>query len=143
MSVTGPEGDGNPPPKGKKVDYVFYGTHRIDERCKIFFEEMHHSFSKYDAFKHEHEERLIAARDGLEQYVMNRIAEFAFPIVEVKEEDEQLMKRMNLLSFLTPEHLDIKTEFFNETLLLLAGEELRKINTYRSPHDKITCIVCL
>ena len=37
--------------------------------------------------------------------------------------------------------LEIKPEQYNETVLQIAQEELRKINSYRSPGDKVSCIV--
>ena len=51
----------------------------------------------------ETDERLICARDGIEQYIMQRIAEFAFKSTVDAEGDELLSKRMKLLSFLKPE----------------------------------------
>ncbi len=37
--------------------------------------------------------------------------------------------------------LDIKSELLNEPLLSLAGDELRKINVFKSPGEKVACIV--
>ena len=51
----------------------------------------------------ETDERLICARDVIEQYIMQRIAEFAFKSTVDTEGDELLSKRMKLLSFLKPE----------------------------------------
>lgn len=48
---------------------------------------------------------------------------------------------MKVLSFLTPEALDIKPELFNEPMLSLAGDELRKINSFKTPADKIECVI--
>jgi hypothetical protein len=53
----------------------------------------------------ESEERILCARDHLEQYVMVRLGDFAFQATQQKnlEDDLLLLKRMQLLSFLTPE----------------------------------------
>jgi hypothetical protein len=98
----------------------------LDERCKQFFDEMQENFLKLPSFYGmkdiytmnimyifilripililgETEERILCARDCFEQYVMERIATFAFKFVEVPEEDTLLLKRMKVLSFLTPE----------------------------------------
>lgn len=115
----------------------------MDERCKQFFDEMQQRFSKFPAFRNESQESLISARDCLEQYVMQRIGDMAFRFVETPEDDEHLLRRMKLLSFLTPEVLDIKAELFNEALLSLAGDELRKINIYKTPGEKIACVVSM
>lgn len=37
--------------------------------------------------------------------------------------------------------LDIKPELFSETLLAMAGDELRKINACKTPGDKVACVV--
>jgi hypothetical protein len=94
-------------------------------------------------FLDENEERLLSARDCLEQYIMTRLAEHAFRSTETSEEDDRLAKRMRLLSFLTPEALEIKGELFNETLLAIAGDELRKINAFKTPGEKVACVVSL
>lgn len=49
------------------------------------------------------EERLQSARDQLENYVMTRLGARAFELCRSEEEDNLLLKRMKLLSFLTPE----------------------------------------
>ncbi len=74
---------------------------------------------------------------------MSRLAEHAFKGTEVKEEDDRLTRRMKLLSFLTPEALEIKAELFNETLLAIAADELRKINGFKTPGEKVQCVVSL
>ncbi|EEY56830.1 uncharacterized protein PITG_10345 [Phytophthora infestans T30-4] len=57
------------------------------------------------------------------------------------KEDEALLRRMQLLSFITPEMLDIKPCMRNEVVWSMAEDELRRINSFRSPGDKINCIV--
>jgi hypothetical protein len=37
--------------------------------------------------------------------------------------------------------LDIKPDMYNETLLAIAADELRKINSCRSTGDKVACVV--
>lgn len=113
----------------------------MDERCKQFFDDMQAKFVSYAAFQGESQESIISARDCLEQYVMQRIGDIGFQFVETPDDDDQLLRRMKLLSFLTPEVLDIKAELFSEGLLNLAGDELRKINTYKTPGEKIACVV--
>lgn len=72
---------------------------------------------------------------------MSRLGEHAFRCSEVRAEDEQLSRRMKLLGFLTPEALEIKPELFNETLLAIAADELRKINAFKTPGEKVQCVV--
>ena len=47
----------------------------------------------------EPEERMRSARNCLEKYIMNKIADVAFKAVEVPEEDEALLRKMKCLSF--------------------------------------------
>jgi hypothetical protein len=79
---------------------------------------------------------------------MTQIGELAFSKVSqsgmnstIKEDDENLYKRMKCLSFLTPNALDIRPELFNETLLSIAANELKKINAFITPGEKIECVV--
>jgi hypothetical protein len=103
---------------------------------------------------------LVVARDYLERYVMKRIAALAFKAVEDVKADEELFMRMKCLKFLTPEvnplhgarlscvmlrlvqAFDIKPELCNDMVWAIARDELRKINSYKTPEDKVACIVC-
>jgi nitrous oxide reductase len=127
-----------------QVEYRFYGIDSIDERCRLFFDEMQIKLAKEKIFQDvEGEEYMISVRDGLEQLVMSQISHLAFAVIAEKfrEDDIHVIKRMKLLNFLTPEVLDINPDLFNESLLRLAGDELRKINSCVTPHDKIDCVV--
>lgn len=93
-------------------------------------------------FKDLDEESLTCARDCLEQHVMNRLGPYAFKLCETTEDDVLLERRMKVLSsFMTPEMLDIKPDYFNETLLAVAATELKEINIYRTPREKANCVV--
>eukprot|EP01038_Epipyxis_sp_PR26KG_P006183 gene6183-8518_t len=140
-SILGPNGDTTPPPKKMKVDYIFYGVDHLEERCRDFFDEMDQLIKKTPEWKNENEDRLHCVRDCLEQYVFSRIWHYAYKIVETPEEDERLLRRMKLLSFLQPDALEIKSEVYDETLLTIARDELKKINNFRTPRDKIACVV--
>ena len=72
---------------------------------------------------------------------MNQIADIAFSVVETPEEDAILSKRMFMLSFLDPEVLDIKPELRNDMVWAIAMDELRKMNIYKTPDEKIACVV--
>jgi hypothetical protein len=142
-SILGPHGDATPPLKSSKVkiDYIFYGTTSLVDRCRDFFDSTQELFMKHPKWKHENEDRIMSARDCLERYVMNRIAEVAFKSVENIEDDNTVSKRMQLLSFIGPDALDIKAELQNDIVWALARDELKKINSYRTPGEKIDCIV--
>ena len=140
-SVLGPNGDLTPPAKNAKIDYIFYGTAHLSRRFNDFLDHARMLFSKLPSWKHETEERVMSARDNLERYIMNRIAEVAFNTVQVSDQDNLLATRMKLLSFIGPEALEIKESLRNDMVLALARDELRKMNSYRTPSEKVECIV--
>jgi hypothetical protein len=49
--VLGPEGDTSKPKHPKKLGYIFYGLHKLDIRCKSFFNQMQDIFIKYHSFQ--------------------------------------------------------------------------------------------
>ncbi|KAL3665551.1 hypothetical protein V7S43_009585 [Phytophthora oleae] len=144
-SILGPRGDGRPPRSTDYVEYDFYGKHEFRRRCNRFFESMEDVLMNHPAWRHVSETKLAKARDGIEKYVMDKVSDIAFN--QLKEcqlwmkEDEALLRRMQLLSFLTPAMLDIKPCMRNEVVWSMAEDELRRINSFRSPGDKINCIV--
>lgn len=72
-----------------------------DRSCPFLSHSFHH-FACVTVSVGESEERLQFARDQLEQYVMVRIGTHAFKLTATGVEDVQLLKRMQILSFLTP-----------------------------------------
>lgn len=56
-------------------------------------------------------------------------------------EDRKLLQKMETLSFITYESLDIKASLYNEDMINHAIEELKKINIFKTPGDKVACIV--
>lgn len=77
----------------------------------------------------------------MEQYVLGRIGEYAFKTVLHDDEDKKLLQRMETMSFITYESLDIKASLYNEDMIHHAIEELKKINIFKTPSDKVACIV--
>ena len=140
-SVLGPNGDGTKPAAGWKGDYIFYGTEHLSKRCADFWEGMRAHFCAHPSWRKESEERINSAVDCLERYVMTRIAELAFRETSEPVEDETLTRRMQLLQFLKPEHLEIRPDMHNELIWALARDELRKINSFKTPSEKIECVV--
>ncbi|KAG7381190.1 vacuolar protein sorting-associated protein 9 [Phytophthora pseudosyringae] len=144
-SILGPRGDGRPPRSTDYVEYDFYGKHEFRRRCNRFFENMEDILLKHPAWRYASEAKLAKARDGIEKYVMDKVSDI--PFNQLKEcqqwgkEDEALLRRMQLLSFITPAMLDIKPCMRNEVVWSMAEDELRRINSFRSPGDKINCIV--
>ncbi|KAL2611438.1 hypothetical protein R1flu_023130 [Riccia fluitans] len=89
------------------------------------------------------DEELESSGEGLEKYLMTKLHSKAFaPLPEDAEIDEKLTEKMTILQeFIRPEHLDIPENSQNESSWLLAQKELQRINTYKSPRDKLVCIL--
>lgn len=85
---------------------------------------------------------LERACDSVEKFVMNKLYDRVFS-TEADEvaEDEQLSLWLRRLGFLTIDHFAISSEFQAHAPWTSAQEELRKISTYRTPRDKLVCIL--
>jgi len=83
---------------------------------------------------------LLSARNCLEKYVMTKIADLAFKSTADDAADKALQKRCEQLAFISPAMLEVKEAICNETVFSLAREELKKVNSYRAPGDKIACV---
>ncbi|RQM24942.1 hypothetical protein B5M09_007916 [Aphanomyces astaci] len=145
-SVLGPRGDGCPPTSAHFVDYIFYGHESFQPRCEDFFRSIDDTLASHPAWRHAPERTLRHARDGIEKYVMDKLADVPLhrlPSSAVwKAEDAALSRRMHVLAqVVTPDMLDIKPSMRNEVVWSIAQDELRRINDCRSPGDKINCIV--
>ncbi|GLD92090.1 hypothetical protein PINS_up000623 [Pythium insidiosum] len=144
-SILGPRGDGEPPRASDYVEYDFYGIHEFRRRCEYFFQSMSDLLQRHPVWRHASEATLATARDGIEKYVMDKLSDVALnqldECIAWREEDDRLLRRMQLLSFITPDMLDIKPCMRNEVVWSMAEDELRRINACRAPGDKINCIV--
>ncbi len=99
----------------------------------------------HPAWRYAPETTLVQARDGIEKYIMDKVAHVPLEQLDCarawKAEDAALLKRMKHLAFVTPDMLDIKPCMRNEVAWNIAEDELRRINIFRSPGEKIQCIV--
>ncbi|TDH71360.1 hypothetical protein CCR75_002000 [Bremia lactucae] len=144
-SILGPRGDGKPPRSTDYVEYDFYGNSKFRDRCNDFFSSMEDTLQNHVMWRHVGDATMAKARDGIEKYVMDKVSDIALNQLEEcqqwRKEDEKLLRRMQILSFVTPAMLDIKPCMRNEVVWSMAEDELRRINSFRSPGDKIKCIV--
>ncbi len=85
------------------------------------------------------EEILIAAREGLEHYVLSKIKIVAFaPTPEERRLDKDLYNKTRLLKFIRPEHLDLHIDSYD--VVVKAGEILRRIIDCRTPREMMRSI---
>jgi len=87
------------------------------------------------------DEELDGVSEGLEKYVLTKVYTNIFTSHCGHRDDDTLTRRIAQLKFIAPEHLDIKPQFINEASVQLSCNELRKINDYKAPRDKMICIL--
>lgn len=94
------------------------------------------------------------AMEGMEKLIMNRLytKTFSPEIPEARRADSHeedairdrvLDDKMTIWHWIEGRHLDIPNRFLRngEAFVKLASDELRKINHYRAPRDKVVCIL--
>ncbi|XP_039037029.1 vacuolar protein sorting-associated protein 9A-like [Hibiscus syriacus] len=83
------------------------------------------------------------ALEGLEKYVMTKLHSrtFASSAEDVQVDAEISDKIYLLQTFLRPQHLDIPPVLQNEASWLLAEKELKRINAFKAPREKLLCII--
>ncbi|GMM29842.1 guanine nucleotide exchange factor [Martiniozyma asiatica (nom. inval.)] len=107
-----------------------------------------------EPFKNPNAQQSMNYKEGLEKLVMTRVYTLTFsPIMTfIKLTDEHKKDKLNdkkyhinlhLYHWITLEHLDLHLPetAVDDKFLRLASDELLKINNYKSPRDKIICIL--
>ncbi|KAF8947577.1 hypothetical protein BGZ47_008595 [Haplosporangium gracile] len=82
-------------------------------------------------------------KEGMEKLVMNRLFAYTFSpsTTDDAERDEVLTQKIRIFRWIKPEHLDIPDNAQNAAYLDKAQAELKKINSYKAPRDKVICIL--
>ncbi|KAF9272771.1 hypothetical protein BGZ88_004424 [Linnemannia elongata] len=82
-------------------------------------------------------------KEGMEKLVMNRLFAYTFSpsTTDDAERDEVLTQKIRIFRWIKPEHLDIPDNAQNAVYLDKAQAELKKINSYKAPRDKVICIL--
>ena len=143
LSVLGPQGDGTAPSifQDQEIDYKFHGTANLERRIVDFYGAMDTHFRS--AWQGLSDEQYVGVIDCLERHVLSMIHDLAYQnvLADTEEDDKYLAEKFELLEFLPPDALDIPVDLQNEVVWAVAGNELRKINAFRTPGEKISCIV--
>eukprot|EP01066_Platyproteum_vivax_P000811 Platyproteum_vivax@DN10900_c0_g1_i1.p1 len=95
------------------------------------------------AYKDATAEDLEAASEGFEKFLLIKLHAKLF-LADPKDlaEDQSLHRHIFCIQqFLTLQHLDIDLPFSAINALELAVDELKKINSYKAPRDKLVCIM--
>ncbi|KAK9474811.1 uncharacterized protein V1510DRAFT_228912 [Dipodascopsis tothii] len=110
--------------------------------------------SQYPPFVSLPASEISNAIEGMEKLVMNRLytqtfspeiprASRSFSHEEDLLRDKVLEEKMGIWSWIEGEHLDLDRELIasGDRFIVLAQDELLKINNYRAPRDKVICIL--
>ncbi|KAJ2611487.1 hypothetical protein H4S08_003132 [Coemansia sp. RSA 1365] len=83
------------------------------------------------------------AREGMEKLVMNRLYPMCFSpsTSDDTDKDHVIREKMSLFRWIREDHLDIPTSPQNAAFLQFAKSELLKMNNFKSPRDKVICIL--
>eukprot|EP00946_MAST-07B_sp_MAST-7B-sp1_P003698 g3698.t1 len=115
------------------------------ERTRQFIDEVQRLMSANELWCHDDPNEWDNTCEGLEKFVTSKLYEHLFcPREEDRIRDQQLHDRISSLSFVKFEHLDIVGAETNDDFRLswqLAMDELRKMNDYKAPRDKMVCLL--
>lgn len=143
-------------------------TFSLQQKSKIvrdFKAFMHEKFTLFEPFASMDETDLENSREGLEKLIMNRVYVHCFPPELIKKsaannsglvarsiaEDKEFSWQLEKFSWVNGNHLDVdldkltqlkaRTSAEDLNFMQFAIKELKKINDYRAPRDKIICIL--
>lgn len=127
------------------VSFSFYTANPENDGKKVqeFFLTMEATIRDHPLWSGATDEEVDCSMEGLEKYVMTKLFSRTFASVpEDAKIDQEISEKICLLqTFLKPEHLDIPAVLQNEASWLLAEKELQRINTFKSPREKLLCIM--
>ncbi|OMO51488.1 Vacuolar sorting protein 9 [Corchorus capsularis] len=127
------------------VSFSFYAPNPENDAKRIqdFFSTMEAAIRDHPLWASCTDEEFDNALEGLEKYVMTKLHSrtFASSAEDVKMDQEISEKICLLQTFLRPQHLDIPAVLQNEASWLLAEKELKKINAFKAPREKLLCIM--
>uniref|UniRef100_A0A0E0P3R7 VPS9 domain-containing protein n=1 Tax=Oryza rufipogon TaxID=4529 RepID=A0A0E0P3R7_ORYRU len=112
-------------------------------RVQTFFAEMETAIRDHPLWANATNQEIDNALEGLEKYIMTKLFDRAFASsAEDVKSDMEISEKIGLLQhFVRPHHLDIPKLLHNEAAWLLAVKELQKINSFKSPREKLSCIM--
>uniref|UniRef100_A0A8I6YNT6 VPS9 domain-containing protein n=2 Tax=Hordeum vulgare subsp. vulgare TaxID=112509 RepID=A0A8I6YNT6_HORVV len=112
-------------------------------RVQAFFAEMEAAIRGHPLWADATHQEIDHALEGLEKYIMTKLFDRTFASSpEDAAADAEVSDKIGLLQrFVRPHHLDIPKLLNNEASWLIAVKELQKINSFKSPRDKLLCMM--
>ena len=109
---------------------------------QTFFSETETAMAEHELWRSCGPEELERTCDCVERYVMSKLHDRVFATdADDLQHDKALAARFRELHFLTVEHLGISPEFTVQQPWEWAQQELRKMGSYRTPRDKMVCVL--
>ncbi|KAI9280683.1 hypothetical protein BY458DRAFT_289189 [Sporodiniella umbellata] len=118
----------------------------VNEQIKFIQDFLNFTFVRMrdcDVWKDISEKEFDNTKEGMEKLVMNRLYNVTFSpnTMDDKEQDSILRHKISIFRWVRENHLDIPLTDDNESFLTFAESELLKMNNYKSPRDKLICIL--
>ncbi|KAF9287559.1 hypothetical protein BGZ68_001656 [Mortierella alpina] len=118
----------------------------VNEQIKIIHDFLDFITGKMELcelWKNATDQEFENVKEGMEKLVMNRLFAYTFSpsTTDDAERDEVLSQKIRIFRWIKEEHLDIPHSPHNEAYLNNAQAELKKINSYKAPRDKVICIL--
>ncbi|GJJ70312.1 Rab5 GDP/GTP exchange factor [Entomortierella parvispora] len=118
----------------------------VNEQIKIihdFLDFITGKMEMCDLWKNTTDQEFENVKEGMEKLVMNRLFAYTFSpsTTDDAERDEVLTQKVRIFRWVRESHLDIPDSPHNEAYLNNAQAELKKINSYKAPRDKVICIL--
>lgn len=99
----------------------------------------------HPSFRNMSEEQQEDMMDGIEKHLMTNVYQYVFSIPSSDDEmkDLLLLRRIRMLSWLEPVHLDLALNLQNvevQGMVSKGREELWSMDSKKAPQDKLHCI---
>ena len=115
------------------------------QRVRDFLNQVAQRMKVMDHWRNENDDEWENTIEGLEKFVMSKVYEAVFcPQEQDKEADVDMSKRIKSLCFVEFRHLDISGPETGKEMTeswKLAMSELRKMDGYKAPRDKMVCLL--
>jgi hypothetical protein len=109
---------------------------------QTFLGRMEQSMNIHPLWEHQNSFQLVQAKDDLRYYVFDKLFDTVFRTPDTVGKDRLIQGKLRKLrSFLQPEHLEIPADLQDKTLWQRAQQELSVINNFRSPKQKLMCVM--
>jgi hypothetical protein len=106
-----------------------------------FMREMEESIISHPHWKGASDLEVENAREGIEKYIMTKLHAKVFsPSIQDIQMDMEISNKLNKMQSIKPDNLDVPSTIELDPKWSLAIQELKKMNMYKTPRDKLVCI---